>query len=390
MNVTGRRSAKRRASFLRQKHCLIGLAIFILLATVLLIHLFSDTLFAQLPLSYTQQASISDAAFIGTNVSLFTTWNLDQLLCDNTTDHACERIRCAVILRAKNGRLGNRMFMFASAYGLARTHQCRLHVSDAIREELSNHFSMKSIDARIWLSNEHVARIKGIAVIHTICSFFPDLMQPYAFRNLEITGFWQSYLYFDAYRNDVQRVFSSRHETLIRLASHLSQLITLDCPSCPALPMSSHDELRDAFRTRGNITWIGVHIRRTDFRDVGFSSDDNYIRRAMAFYRRRYSTDRVRFLVASDDKSYCHRLLAAEKASEEAFVLPDLFSTSDDLTALSLCHHSIVTGGTYGFWVAYLAGGDVVHDVKYEAACLRADYYPPWFLLPGKVLERKE
>ena len=57
--------------------------------------------------------------------------------------------------------------------------------------------------------------------------------------------------------------------------------------------------------------------------------------------------------------------------------------------ALSLCHHSIVTGGTFGFWTAYLAGGEVIHDIKYQSGCSRSDYYPPWFMLVGSVVEKK-
>ena len=306
------------------------------------------------------------------------------------TDHPCERIRCNVITSSNGGRLGNRMFMFAAAYGLARAHRCRLHVSDDIRRDLYGHFAMEPIDERIWLPSERVARLQDIVVRSTTCSFLPDLMRPDAFQNLKITGYWQSYLYFDGYRSEIQRIFSSRRETLIKLATHLTQLTELDCPSCPALPTASHEALRDAFRARGNITWIGVHIRRTDFHGIGYASDDHYVRQAMAFYRRRYHNRRTRFLLASDDKAHCHRLVAAEKTSRKAFVLPDQFSTSDDLMALTLCHHSIVTGGTYGFWAGYLAGGDVVHDVKYKAVCARADYYPPWFLLAGTAVEKKE
>ena len=109
----------------------------------------------------------------------------------------------------------------------------------------------------------------------------------------------------------------------------------------------------------------------------------------MTYFRRRYHYQRVRFIVGSDDKSYCDKLFVKEKSLKRVFILPYYFSASDDLIALSLCHHSIVTGGTYGFWTAYLAGGEVIHDIKYQAVCARADYYPPWFVLVGQTIERK-
>jgi galactoside 2-L-fucosyltransferase 1/2 len=158
---------------------------------------------------------------------------------------------------------------------------------------------------------------------------------------------------------------------------------------CPPLPHTTQKEFREAFRTRYNITWIGIHIRRGDFRGIGYASDEDYIRRAMVYFQRRYYYQRVRFIVGSDDKSYCDELFVRQKRLKKAFILPYRFSASEDLIALSLCHHSIVTGGTYSFWVAYLAGGEVIHDVKYQAVCSRADYYPPWFVLVGPTIEKR-
>lgn len=58
----------------------------------------------------------------------------------------------------------------------------------------------------------------------------------------------------------------------------------------------------------------------------------------------------------------------------------------DDLVALSLCEHSIITGGTFGWWAAYLAYGNVIHDKVYPSLCERREYYyPPWFFIDGKI-----
>jgi galactoside 2-L-fucosyltransferase 1/2 len=111
----------------------------------------------------------------------------------------------------------------------------------------------------------------------------------------------------------------------------------------------------------------------------------------MAYYKRRFYKQNIRFLVASDDKPYCYRLFATEIQFRQVFILPVYFPRGDDLIALSFCHHSIVTGGSYGFWTAYLAGGEVIHDIAYRTGCASSDYYPSWFKLvgqpkqPGKV-----
>lgn len=334
-----------------------------------------------------------------TNVlSKTTTQNSTEIFCDNHTSinlsnmssNPCERIRCTVILRRSGGRLGNRMFMFASAYGLARAHHCYLYVSGAIRAELGAHFQMQPIDPTIWLPENELNRLKNIEIIDTVCSFFPDLMKINAFRYIELYGYWQSYLNFDAYREEIREMFTARTNTLKHLAKYFTGIIQQFCSSCSSLPDRTHDELRQALRTRFNITWISIHIRRTDIISHGCASDEQYIYRAMDFYRRRYSQENVRFLVASDDRPYCRRILAHEEKSQHVWILPNDFAPIDDLMALSLCHHSIVTVGTFGFWAGYLTGGTVVHDIKCRDTCLRTDYYPPWFLLIGTPQKQKK
>jgi galactoside 2-L-fucosyltransferase 1/2 len=247
---------------------------------------------------------------------------------------------------------------------------------------------MKLIDEKLWLSGKEFNQLMNIEKRESVCTFLPELLQLNAFKNIELGGYWQSYLYFDAYREDIRKIFTARNDALVRLAKYFTQIRKRICPSCSSLPDATHQQLREAIQTRYNIIWISIHIRRRDFIDVHYSSDDDYIHRAINFFRERYYQYRVRFLVASDDRNYCRRLFASEVKSGNVIILPDNFSPSDDLMALSLCHHSIVTGGTFGFWSGYLAGGQVIHDNKYKVECSRSDYYPPWFILAGVVEQR--
>ncbi|UJR06813.1 hypothetical protein I4U23_011100 [Adineta vaga] len=336
-----------------------------------------------------------------TNITILTTLttttvNVFPLLCDeilesktvNISHYPCEQIRCTVILRRSGGRLGNRMFMFASAYGLARTHNCRLYVNNSILGELSDSFQIKGINERMWLSHEEYMKLTDIQEKSSICSFKPELIQLNAFRNIELFGYWQSYLYFDAYREEIREIFSARQETLVRVGTYLRKITTDICSSCLPLVITTQKELRYTFQTQYNIIWIGIHIRRRDFIKLGFLSNDDYISYAMNHFRRRYHYKQVRFLIASDDKGYCLRRFAEKRRRKNVFILPQNFSPADDLLSLTSCHHSIVTGGTYGFWSAYLTGGEVIHDVKYQAECASSDYYPPWFVLTGKPVRK--
>ena len=82
-----------------------------------------------------------------------------------------------------------------------------------------------------------------------------------------------------------------------------------------------------------------------------------YLRKAMNFYRMKYQA--VHFVVASDDVNWCQRKLSS----------PDVTFTNQsdyrmDFAILSSCNHTIMTVGTYGWWVGWLAGGDVIYYNK--------------------------
>jgi galactoside 2-L-fucosyltransferase 1/2 len=74
------------------------------------------------------------------------------------------------------------------------------------------------------------------------------------------------------------------------------------------------------------------------------ASSDEYVFNALEYYTTRYPN--AHFIVASDDKSYCETLF---RDRTNIFLTPSSFSPGDDLITLSLCQHSIITGGTFGW-----------------------------------------
>ncbi|CAF4998830.1 unnamed protein product, partial [Rotaria sp. Silwood1] len=129
------------------------------------------------------------------------------------------------------------------------------------------------------------------------------------------------------------------------------------------------------------VTWIGVHIRRGDFLTFfNIDTSTSYLIWAINYYRQRYIN--CRFLIASDDKNYAKQHLGN---FSDVFITPSSFFHGHDLAALALCEHSILTAGTYSWWAAWLAGGNVIHDLNYPVPfqkCIKEHYFPPWFLFP--------
>ncbi len=152
-----------------------------------------------------------------------------------------------------------------------------------------------------------------------------------------------------------------------------------------SLPKVVHIQMNMAhlkhYLSMSNFTWIGVHVKRIGLYKDSLSSDV-YIFNAMKYFSKKYQN--CIFIMASDDKEHCTRTFRQEK---NVIITPQHFSSSEDLAALALCQHSIITVGTFGWWSAFLAGGNVIHDVRYirnRSAiydCNSENYFPPWFLL---------
>lgn len=311
---------------------------------------------------------------------------------NGNTSESTNSIRCIVYSKERSGRLGNRMFVLASAYGLARLHSCHLYLSNEFMQDLRNVFRLDLRDTLLTLKQfeDYTLEVSNTSQHKSIkqnidCKYDKKLSRPNAIAKgdiFELTGYWQSYLYFTHYDTDIrQRIF-------VPLISSMDKIVNFFLNICqradyPDSPMLSNDflYLKEYLRNLNLFTWVGIHIRRTDFVSLGFSSTYDYILNAMDYFSSKYPN--VYFIVTSDDKSYCHDLTQKRL---NVMITPSSFSVTDDFTALILCQHSIVTGGTYGWWAGFLTNGEVTHDLVYPSGCeQREHYYPPWFLLNGNV-----
>ncbi|XP_047737531.1 galactoside 2-alpha-L-fucosyltransferase Sec1-like [Hyalella azteca] len=180
------------------------------------------------------------------------------------------------------------------------------------------------------------------------------LLGPHAFimedYPLEITSF-------AAYRDELRKEFEFLDEiqkkAYDRLASVASSA-TMEDPSQP-------------------LVFVGVHVRLTDYprimsilysvHDVG-KSYEGYLRRAFIFFTKRF--DNVVFVVTSDD------VVATTKMTDK-LAFPNTFllqgSASEDMHLLTLCNHTIITFGSYGFWAGFLGPGWTAYpDLNFTGA----------------------
>ncbi|CAM4833405.1 unnamed protein product [Rotaria magnacalcarata] len=281
---------------------------------------------------------------------------------------------CVVCVKERPGRLGNRMFLVASAYGLARLHYCHLYLTPEIINEMNSLFIFDLAPFLIsTITFNKIVQSTSKSITRTRYIF-------------ELKGYWQSYLHFTKYGDDIRQLVFAATQSVIKKVSQLFiDIYELNVEYKPKFSLESHQLFKKQLAQSNWTTWIGIHIRRSDFVSIHFSSSDTYLFAAIEYYTLHYPN--ANFIIASDDKPYCKNLF---RNRSNIFLTPESFSVNDDLITLSLCEHSILTGGTFGWWAGYLANGQVLHDKVYPSGCERREYYyPPWFLIDGNVRAHK-
>ena len=243
------------------------------------------------------------------------------------------------------------MFQTASSIGIAHTLGYQPYIKPS--HELEKYFDT-GIVLDVNITNE-------IAFNENKCRNRTwNYNKDYLSHNLTTWGYLQSWKYFESSSDAVRKAFTIREKYLLEARAFLD------------------------LHTKPRHVLIGVHIRRGDFvsdynTGLGYTvADGNYTQKAMDWFRKK--SDRCLFVVVSDGIPWCKENIKGEDViysnSTEGIV---------DMAILSLCHHCIITGGSFGWWGGWLAGGTVIYltDFPRPGSWLwnnsetMADYYPP-------------
>lgn len=132
-----------------------------------------------------------------------------------------------------------------------------------------------------------------------------------------------------------------------------------------------------------DITFVGVHVRRTDYKGYLWRTrkmnlaDASYFHRAMDHFRSKFA--HVAFVVVSDEASWCLENLSAD---DVLVVRSRITSPGLDLALMASCNHSIIDYGTFGVWGAVLAGGEtVLYNISRHSSVRVAQLLPNWHVM---------
>ena len=270
-----------------------------------------------------------------------------------------------LVLKPLLGRLGNQLFQWASAYGIAAKHNASLCLSGA--DSLAASF--------VGPFHECGARHAALMPCSLAATGAPCVRQyleqgPHRFDDLPVDGayvrlphsFLASFRYFVHVESAVRR--------RLRFRPHLWAAARAAVARSPCVRANPHAVL------------AGVHVRRTDRAHQQRVPDAAFFAKAMAHLRATRAARGVCFVVASDDVEWCR--------AQRVFAAADVHLVNESqpgvaLATLARCDDHVVSVGTFGWWGAWLGRGrgrgrgTVVHFAEEDLGQNR--FRPPrlWF-----------
>ena len=258
--------------------------------------------------------------------------------------------------------LGNFMYMYASIVGIAD----RMNMKVALRTDhlLGKTFQLEAT----FLPNVNFKGIKG----DKCCLYDERYLKFPRNSNYTIDNLLQSWRYFNNVQSNIRRQ--------LRFKEHIKSVAEKQIR-----------EIRDKYESNipGKITLIGIHVRRGDKdselarRTGNHLATPEYIHRAMAYFVSRFPN--CVFVVCSDTMKWVKEKIKTNLSME---LIIKRNSPVVDMAIISLCNHSIITVGTFGWWAGYLTGGTVVYygdpydekDPYWSRVFKKSDYFPPHWI----------
>lgn len=274
----------------------------------------------------------------------------------------------AIVVRITDG-LGNQLFQYACGYSVAQRTGQNLKL-DPDFKGLRNHrkFLLQkfNIDFAETLLNKEIyqalkfekkgkiinriraSRLKDLRVVAEKTGYIYDNSIYKYTEEAYLTGFWQSYKYFDEYYDSLSRQFCVKEEFSKAAAKY-------------------DREMR-------NSNSVALHIRRTDY-----NRDVNNVCLTLDYYiaALKMMEDKVgefTLFIFSDDKEFIRR-----NFKWHSFHLIEGLTDLEEFSVMKACKNHIIANSTFSWWATYLSenrGGYVIAPVV--GIWKKEFYLPEW------------
>ncbi|XP_062612387.1 galactoside alpha-(1,2)-fucosyltransferase 2-like [Saccostrea cucullata] len=241
------------------------------------------------------------------------------------------------------GRLGNLMFQYAFLYSISKSKGLYPVIPENF--ELGNVFKInKTTLKQIGEENKACDSIPTFSE-KWACSFDEQLINVPIFQSAKFNGYLQSWKYWIQRENGLRQTFKFQDRITERARKQLADIIGTSGFTCCSK----------------NSTLVGVHVRRGDYtskpvNDYGqITPNASYYENSLDYFENLYPS--VLFIVASDDLKWTKD--AFKNKTNVHISLGN--SGPEDMALLSLTNHTIMSVGTFGWWVAWLTGGTTLY-----------------------------
>lgn len=247
-------------------------------------------------------------------------------------------------------RIGNLMFNYASLLGIATRNNMTPVLPDhlVIRKYFLTPMPKGSFQKSLalYIKYEEYGRRACAYDIGT-----EHLPEPW---DIYLQGFFQSWKYFYSIDTELRRHFSWRRDIKEKAVEHIEHI--------------TPEDYKGTAYVR-----IGIHVRRGDLLEpkrqaYGYTvADADYIERAMAYFTNIYP--KILFVVCSEDIPWCQENI---KGTNVVFSYSGIAMV--DMAILSLCDHTIMTVGSFGWWAAWLANGTTIYYKNWPRPVSKLEY----------------
>ncbi|KAL7636710.1 UNVERIFIED_CONTAM: hypothetical protein RMT77_012462 [Armadillidium vulgare] len=259
-----------------------------------------------------------------------------------------------LIIGISTGRLGNNIHNFALILVLSKKFP---HFTFAISEKISE-FVFKLFDRETFdlpiVGEKAMQQLppNNYIAFQPRDNFEDDFS--YVLSALNLVSGKEKILLLEAYPLDLFYGYESFLLSQLKIRKDLLEKVRS--------VMNVIEKTLQAERNLSNVTYIGVHVRRTDY--IKFSVEHfglkglpgkKYFSRVFKYFKSRIKNPV--FLICSDDTDYAKR---AFMDYQNAFVIVNK-TAEEDFAILSSCSHGVMTVGSFGFWASFLTGGEVLY-----------------------------
>lgn len=218
------------------------------------------------------------------------------------------------------GRLGNQLFEIATTYSVAKKYNLEYYFNSWKHNKyLKNKIptsKFSQYDFRTY--NEPYFHYKDINLLNRE-------------DNWDLRGYFQSYKYFDDYKQDIIEQFELTDDLIFYIENKYPFLV-------------------DGIHT------CSINVRRGDFLDPNIKDYHHIV--PIDYYKKAIkhlydgNTDNIKFIVVSDDIPWCKENLSQELGLDLTFIEDEIDITQ--LKILSYCRDNIMAASSFSWWGSYL------------------------------------